>query len=137
MALLNKREPSAAELRVFGLVMAAVAGIVGALAIYIGDAWRGAIVAWLVGLALCLVYYTLPPTRILLYNSWMAVVYPIGWLVSHGLMAMIYYLLMTPIGLVMRLFGRDPLNRDLEPSTTTYWSPLDVPDTRRRYFQQF
>jgi hypothetical protein len=137
MALLDKRGPSAADLRVFGLMMAAVAGIVGALAIYFGDAWRGAVVAWLVGLALCLVYYSLPPTRHLLYDSWMAVVYPIGWLMSHGLMAMIYYLLMTPIGLIMRLFGRDPLNRDIEPSATTYWSSLDASDSRRRYFQQF
>ena len=67
----------------------------------------------------------------------MTAVYPIGWIISHALLAMIYYLAITPIGVVMRLCGRDPLQRALDRSAKTYWTPHNVSEDTERYFQQF
>ena len=67
----------------------------------------------------------------------MYAVYPIGWTVSHLALAVVYYLVVTPIGLLMRLFGRDPMRRKFDPSATTYWQPHESPDEPERYFRQF
>ena len=67
----------------------------------------------------------------------MVVSFPIGWTVSQILLAVLYYGLFTPIGLVFRLIGRDPLERKRQPDRASYWSPKPAPASVRRYFQQF
>ena len=47
--------------------------------------------------------------------------FPIGFVVSHVLLLVIYYGVFTPIGLVMRACGRDPLQRKFDRSAATYW----------------
>ncbi len=73
----------------------------------------------------------------LLYFGCIYAAYPIGWVVSHLLLMGIYYLVMTPIGLLIRATGRDPLHRRFEESADTYWSPRKQPSNVRRYFRQY
>ena len=62
---------------------------------------------------------------------------PIGFVVSYVIMAIIYYGILTPIGLAMRLVGRDPLHRKFDRSAGTYWVRRDGAADARRYFRQF
>lgn len=62
---------------------------------------------------------------------------PIGWAVSLLVMAMFYFLLLTPLGLVFRLFGRDPLDRKFKSKRESYWQRHRSPDSIERYFRQF
>ena len=62
---------------------------------------------------------------------------PIGWTISHAVLALLYYLLFTPIGLIIRLFGRDPMQRRLDRSAATYWVPHNQDRDAGRYFRQF
>jgi hypothetical protein len=77
------------------------------------------------------------------YVAWMAAAYPIGWLLAHLLLAAIYFLLITPIGLVLRLARHDPLARRFDREAQSYWTPRAYstrrPDRtdRERYFSQF
>ena len=71
------------------------------------------------------------------YIGWMYAAFPIGWTVSHLVLAATYYLLFTPIGLAMRLFGRDPMRRRWDPKTSTYWIPRRERTDSDRYFRQF
>ena len=48
-----------------------------------------------------------------------------------------FYGLFTPIGLVFRLIGRDPLQRARRPGSESYWTPKPAPADLRRYFKQF
>jgi hypothetical protein len=72
-----------------------------------------------------------------LYIALAAVSLPIGWLVSHAVLGTVYYGILTPIGLVMRACGRDPLCRKFDPQARSYW--VDRPTCRdvKRYFRQF
>ena len=45
----------------------------------------------------------------------MVLAFPIGWTVSQVMLAMMFFGLFTPIGLVFRLIGRDPLHRARPP----------------------
>jgi hypothetical protein len=62
---------------------------------------------------------------------------PIGFVVSYVILAIIYYGILTPIGLVMRLVGRDPLHRKFDRSAGTYWVRRPQAADARRYFRQF
>ena len=66
-----------------------------------------------------------------------AATYPIGWTLSHLVMAIIYYLVLTPIGILLRLVGHDPLCRSFEPTRQTYWVERRPPEHKGRYFRQF
>ena len=63
--------------------------------------------------------------------------FPIGWTVSHAILALLYYGILTPIGLIMRLIGYDPLSRRLRSEDRTYWEEYSPEGDRKRYFRQF
>ncbi|HUU10577.1 MAG TPA: SxtJ family membrane protein [Phycisphaerae bacterium] len=62
---------------------------------------------------------------------------PVGFLVSHLALAGVYYLVVTPIGLVMRLLGHDPLHRRFDPDARTYWVRRGPSPDAKRSFRQF
>ena len=73
----------------------------------------------------------------LIYVGWMVLAFPIGWTVSQVILLLMFYGLFTPIGLVFRLIGRDPLQRARRPGVESYWTPKPAPADVRRYFKQF
>jgi hypothetical protein len=71
------------------------------------------------------------------YLAWMAAAFPVGWLISHLLLAAIFYLVMTPVGLIMRLVGYDPMQRRFDRSAKSYWQPREPDGDTKRYFKQY
>ena len=65
------------------------------------------------------------------------VTWPIGLAVSWVVLAVLYYLVITPVGLVMRLFGRDALARQFDRFAATYWTERRPVEDPGRYFRQY
>lgn len=65
------------------------------------------------------------------------VTFPIGMVVSELVMAVVFYLVVAPLGLLMRLVGRDPMERQLQPSQASYWQPRANPTDPERNFRQY
>ena len=78
---------------------------------------------------------TLPVARAV-YRALTLLTFPIGWVISHVLLALVYYLLLTPIGLLLRATGRDPLQRRLDPEAETYWIEREGDRPANTYFRQ-
>jgi len=72
-----------------------------------------------------------------LFVGWMMLAFPIGLLVSHVALAVMFYGLVTPLALVFRLAGRDPLALKWSRDARSYWQPKPEPTDVRRYFKQF
>ncbi|HBN77606.1 MAG TPA: hypothetical protein DD473_17705 [Planctomycetaceae bacterium] len=72
-----------------------------------------------------------------IYRGWMIAVFPIGFLISHLLMGIVYFGVITPIGLYRRFRYPDPLQRKLDRETTSYWQPISKPESTESYFRQF
>jgi hypothetical protein len=51
----------------------------------------------------------------------------LGRIVAPVVMALVFYLVFLPIGLIMRLCGRDPLHRRRDPTRSSYWIPREAP----------
>ena len=137
MSLIKRnREPSARELQWFGLLLALFFVLIGALVWWrIGSPTAGGVLG-AIGLCLAAIYYAVPPLRRTIFLVWMALVYPIGWTISHLLLALTYYLVLTPIGLILRCV-RDPMERGFDASAASYWTEHDPASDPKRYFRQF
>jgi len=57
--------------------------------------------------------------------------------VSHLMVAIVFYLLISPLGIVMRFAGRDELRRSFDDECESYWTPRKEPEDNERYFRQF
>jgi hypothetical protein len=76
-----------------------------------------------------------PPAIRLVYTGWMIAVFPIGWTVSRLMLAVLFYLVFTPVALVFRLMGRDALRLKRRPAGS-YWTPRPAPGNVKEYFRQ-
>ncbi len=111
-------------------------GILGALALWQFESARAAKILWGTGVVFASVYYVAPPLRRPLHAGWMRAVTPVGWVVSHVVLGFIYYLVITPIGLLMRLLRRDRLQLSSGENATSYWVEHKTSDDPSRYFRQ-
>lgn len=138
MAIIEiNKDPSPRDLRWFGLVVFAFCGVIGGLMWWRLGAPLAARAVWIVGACLATLFYAIPPLRRPMFVGWMYAAFPIGWVVSHVVLAIVYYLVITPIGLVMRIVGRDPMHRRPDPRAKTYWREHDPHTSQGRYFRQF
>ncbi len=80
---------------------------------------------------------TVPRALWPLYMFLTVVFYPLGAAVSYVMMAVIFYLIITPIGIVFKLIGRDSMTRSFDPAATTYWIKRRPPASVKRYLRQF
>ncbi len=62
---------------------------------------------------------------------------PFGWVISHAILLFVYFLVITPIGLMLRLLGRDSLGSSFDRTAKSYWHPRKPSGALDRRFRQF
>lgn len=131
------KNPTGRQLAVFGVLWAVFFSLVGAwVRRRTGVTWAAQAI-WALAVAIPLMGMV---WRSVLRWAFLGLSYltaPIGIVVSYVAMAAIYYLVVTPTGAILRLAGRDPLSRQFESTTTSYWIPRQANDSADRYFRQF
>jgi hypothetical protein len=130
-----ERNPNGRQLLVFGSAWLVFLGLWGV------SAWRRghpaqAETLWV--LAAAVPFAGLASRKVLrhVYVGMSYVTYPVGVVASSIVLALVYFLALTPIGLTMRLFGHDPLTRKFEPRAASYWKPRNKNKTPESYFNQ-
>ena len=122
--------------RSFGFVFTGFFALVGGVKLYTGHAWA---LYWFAGAATFLAAALLAP-RILapLNRLWMKFALLLYAVMNPLTMALLFFLVVTPIGVVMRLGGKDFLRKRLEPDAASYWLPRDppgpAPDSMKQQF---
>jgi hypothetical protein len=130
--------PGPKQLRVFGLSGFVASAVLAAVLVLVwGVALAWALVALAAGLAILICSLVSLGAARYLYIVLTVVALPIGFLVSLVLLAVFYFLLLTPVGLLFRLIGRDPLCRRFDSSRESYWVARKSPGGPDRYFHQF
>ena len=106
-------------LRQFGLL---VGGILLALALY-PFVWKGQEVrTWLAipGGLLAAAGLVVPNALSQVYRGWMAVGHALGWVNTRIILGIVFYGIVTPMGLVMKMMGMDPMRRGFDPTAKSY-----------------
>ena len=68
------------------------------------------------------------------YRAGMTVSFYIGQIVSRVLLSVLFLLVVTPLGLLLRLFGKDLLHLKRKPASESYWHPVNRPQNLNRQF---
>jgi hypothetical protein len=81
----------------------------------------------------------LPKTLKHAYVGWMALAFLLGLIVSTVLLTLFFFVVVTPIGLATRLFGKDFLSQKLDLQAQSYWLRRDPSVVRQPsdYERQF
>lgn len=122
--------------RSVGLVFAAVFAVVGLAPMLRGDSPRGWAILMTVGLLTVALVF--PRALGPLARAWLALGLALHAVVGPLVMALVYYTTVTPLGLLLRLAGKDVLRLRLDRAAPTYWieraPPGPAADTMRRQF---
>jgi len=131
---------SRAALRSFGRTVGLVFLALGAFMLW----RRGWVVTALpgtllgVGGALVLLGLAVPALLGPLYRVWMLLAFALGFVMTRVLLTLVFFLVVTPIGLLRRALGHDTMRRRRDPSATTYWLPKPpVEDPRKAMERTF
>jgi len=84
---------------------------------------------WVLALAALTALVTLVHAQWLapLNRAWMALGALMHRIVSPVVLGLIFFCVFTPVGMVMRSFGRDAMKRRYEPQLPSYWIQRDPP----------
>lgn len=91
----------------------------------------------IIGAGAGVIFWVIPQIAKPFYLVWYFAACCIGIVVSNLLIAAFFYLVLTPVGLIMRALGRDPMKRTLQRDSTSYWEIPEKVVDRERYFRQF
>ncbi len=87
------------------------------------------------GALLLLLALAAPRATVPLHNAWMRFAAVLGWINSRLLLSLMYYGVMTPLGFMLRIAGRDPMNRRRRQAES-YWIPRATPRQSREQFER-
>jgi hypothetical protein len=121
---LNKN-PSPEEVRRFAFVWMFVAAAMASLLF-----WRhhtvGAKILWAASGVVGISGMAIPSIAKTFYRIWMSLAFAINWIITHLLLGLIFWLVLTPIALLFKVTGRDALRLKKLPSgQESYWLDHD------------
>ncbi len=107
------------ELREFGVVIGAILIVFADVAMLRGKAFGPYVLG--IGLVFALLGLMLPAVLKPLQKVWMGLGLVLGFFVSRIILSIIFFGVITPIGLLMKLSGKDILDERIDKSKPSYW----------------
>ena len=127
-------QPSHRMLRQFaGIWLPAFAALVGIWLGRVSGRWDVVRAAWAVTAAIAAGGLVWPPFVRPVFLGLVLATFPIGWVVSHALLALIHLLVFTPIGLARRALGHDPLDLRRPTGRASMWRESTATQPPDRY----
>lgn len=107
------------KLRRFGFTVATGLAILGFVGWYRSHTYVPAVL-WTLAATLLLLAVANPRLLAPVEKVWMSFAAVLGWINTRIILALLFYLVFAPMGLIMRLF-RDPLDRKIHDGRKSYW----------------
>ena len=109
-----------AELRKFGIGLAVILPLLFYLLLPWLFGLERLIWPWIAGAGILAVAVAFPVGLKPVYKLLMWVAVPLGRFNSVLLLGMVYFVMVVPMGFIMRLIGKDPIPKKFDPSAQTY-----------------
>ena len=110
------------DYRNFGLTMGIVFGVIGVVLFFKTSGlypWF-----WAIGSLFIILGLIFPVLLKPLYWPWMVFAVILGWFMTRLILAVLFYLVITPIGLITRILGKLSFDPRWRQETDSYWSPM-------------
>ncbi|MBI4367843.1 MAG: hypothetical protein HY588_00450 [Candidatus Omnitrophica bacterium] len=131
----NQIEAEPKTVRKFGFILAGILFVLGAIALFRGHQqywieWPLGVIIWALALAAG------APLKYL-YRAWMLAAEGISWVLLRLILGIFYYFILSPVGLMMRVFRKDLLDQKIERRAPSYWKKRTGPSAREQYERLF
>ncbi|MCX8066199.1 MAG: SxtJ family membrane protein [Candidatus Hydrogenedentes bacterium] len=126
MAIINIDYRDKREQRKFGLLIGSIFLVLGTIRFALHGFCLSAQILGGIGIVLILLGLIFPPALMPLFFLWLKIAEALNWVITKLLLLMVFYLILTPTGILYRVFKGDPLNRKWEPDRQSYWEEVDV-----------
>ena len=133
---MNSSSTETNEIRKFGLIAMAFFGTIAALALWREKSFALGVFSllFMAGVLFALVPGPMTPV----YRTWLRISHRIGQVSTAILLTLTFYLAVTPMALLRRVFGGAPLPLRPDPKSDTYWVARDEPvQPRERFLKRF
>jgi hypothetical protein len=124
------------ELRKFGITIGIVLGLLGGLFLWREKTYYSTF--FIISILFLFLGLILPVVLKPIQKIWMMLAVLMGWFMTRIILIILFYLIVTPIGLLARLFGKDFLNTKFNRNLDSYWIPKKtITFGKRNYENQF
>jgi len=123
------------EIRITWIGFTVICTVIGSILLYKD---KGAYVYFYTAAGFFCFFAALAPMALLpLYRLWVKFAMALAWFNTRLLLAMVFYLVITPFGLVARLLGKDLLDQRIDRDAKTYWKEKERIEDPSRYEKQY
>ncbi len=123
------------EVRITWIGFAVIFTVIGSLLLYRGK-WS---YPYFLGAAAFFAFFAAfaPMALLPLYRAWAKFAAALAWFNTRLLLALVFYLIITPMGLTMKITGSDPMKRKIDKDAKSYWVKRDKNNDLSRYEKQY
>lgn len=114
------------ECRKFGITIGIVLALIGFVLLY----YDKSLYVWFHTIGFALIAFGLAVPLLLkpFHFVWMVLAVVLGFIMSRIILTLLFYLVVTPIGLFTRMIGKDFLDLKLEKNKKSYWNIREKKD---------
>ena len=134
-SLIDTAAPTRKQLVSFGFTMGTALGVIAAVRVWRRGLDEVAVSAFIVAALFALTALTAPSAMASIYRWWMRLAEVLGWINTRIILFVIFYLVVTPLGLIMRIIRRPPL--DTAPRASYWTEPPRSSYGDKHYEKQF
>lgn len=131
----QKLDRSPRALRKFGWTVGPVLLLLGAIFL-----WRQRGAGWpliSIGIVLIVAAALAPSALKWVHGPWMIAALALGWVMTRLLLTIVFFLVVTPVGLLQRVFGKRAIEVDFRPDAASYWQTRTARPVPEDYEKQF
>ena len=107
------------DLKKFGLSVGIVLFLISVLLYWFEQS--SYLIFGIIGLSLIILALVFPKILKPLNKIWMSIAVILGWFMSRVILIILFYIILTPIGIILKIFRKKFLNLKIDKSTDTYW----------------
>jgi Na+(H+)/acetate symporter ActP len=126
------------EIRKWAVLMAIILVVIGAVQLYLLRHQNTATVLWLIAIVFLVDGLLFPSLLKPVYWLWMKFAGALAWINTRLIMVLVFYLIFTPVGIILRILGVDLIKQRWDEKKQSYW--IDRPDEPfdpNRYEKQY
>ena len=129
----KKVSKTTSDYRKFGITIGIILSIVaGILWYYQIESYRN---IFYIGLVFFLLGILFPILLKPLYYFWMFFATILGWVMTRVVLFLFFYLMITPVSFLGKLFGQKFLGQDINHNTESYWKKRDSEKERNQNYE--
>ncbi|MBU0533500.1 MAG: hypothetical protein KJ887_01685 [Candidatus Omnitrophica bacterium] len=124
------------ELRNFGITICIALGLLGT--VFLWQERNHYLYFFILSITFLFLGFVLPFLLKPIHKIWMSLAILLGWLMTRVVLSVLFYLVITPLGILLRLFGKDFLNLKFDRNVKSYWIYREkIKPEKRNYENQF